>query len=128
MQDLKPGHCPNCQSNAFDEKSISTEVRQVIELPDAPPQVTQYNIHTCRCNCCGKHVKANIPPEAKYGFGPRLMGLITTLSGEFRLSKRQVVALVGKIGIRICSGSVCKIHQRASEILKNPMKRLSNIP
>jgi transposase len=49
-----------------------------------------------------------------------LMGFITTLSGEFRLSKRQVVALVGKIGIRICSGSVCKIHARASEILANP--------
>ena len=42
------------------------------------------------------------------------------LTGEFRLSKRQVTALVGKIGIRICSGSVCKIHARASQILKQP--------
>jgi transposase len=122
--DLKPSECPNCQSLAFDNETISTEVRQVIELPDAPPEVTQYNIHTCRCSACGKHVKANIPPEAQYGFGPRLMGFVTSLTGEFRLSKRQVTALVGKIGIRICSGSVCKIHERASQILKNPYEEI----
>jgi transposase len=122
--DLTPNECPNCHSNAFHKEAISTEVRQVVELPDAPPQVTQYNIHTCRCACCGKHVKADIPPEAQYGFGPRLMGLVTSLTGEFRLSKRQVVALAGKIGIRICSGSVCKIHERASEILKAPYEEI----
>lgn len=120
LHELKPNVCPGCQSNSFDEEIIGTEVRQVVELPEMPPEVIQYNIHTCRCNCCGTHVKADVPNEAKYGFGPRLMGFITSLSGEFRMSKRQVVALVGKIGIKICSGSVCKIHARASQILKNP--------
>lgn len=124
VHDLKPSECSNCQSSVFDKDVISTDVRQVVELPNAPPEVTQYNIHTCRCSCCGKHVKANVPPEAQYGFGPRLMGLVTSLTGEFRLSKRQVTALVGKIGIRICSGSVCKIHERASEILKAPYEEV----
>ena len=124
IHDLKPDVCPQCQSDAFDLEIIRTDVRQVIELPEMPPDVAQYNIHTCRCSCCGKHVKANIPDEAKYGFGPRLMGFITSLSGEFRMSKRQVVALVGKIGIKICSGSVCKIHARASLILKNPYEEI----
>jgi transposase len=124
--DLKPNECPNCESKAFTEKAVSTEVRQVVELPDAPPNITQYNIHTCQCSCCGKHVKASIPLEAQYGFGPRLMGFVTSLTGEFRLSKRQVAVLVGKIGIRICSGSVCKIHARASEILKEPYEEIRN--
>lgn len=124
IHDLKPSVCPNCLSNAFHNETVSTEVRQTLELPNAPPEVTQYNIHTCACTCCGKHVKADIPPEARYGFGPRLMGFVTSLSGEFRLSKRQVVALVGKIGIRICSGSVCKIHARAGEILKAPYEEI----
>ena len=124
MNDLKPHVCPNCQSNSFDSEAVRTEVRQVVELPEAPPNVTQYNIHTCRCSCCGKHVKADIPNEAQYGFGPRLMGLVTSLSGEFRLSKRQVTALMGKIGIRICSGSVCKVHARAGQILKDPYEEI----
>jgi transposase len=124
LHDLKPNICPDCQSGVFDAEIIRTEVRQVVELPEMPPEVTQYNIHTCRCSCCGKHVKADIPDEAKYGFGPRLMALVTSLSGEFRLSKRQVTALMGKIGIRICSGSVCKIHNRASQILKDPYEEI----
>lgn len=124
IHELKPNVCPECESNSFDPDIITTEIRQVIELPEMPPDVTQYNIHTCRCSNCGKHVKAGIPNEAKYGFGPRLMGFVTSLSGEFRLSKRQVVALVGKIGIRICSGSVCKIHVRASQILQTAFEEI----
>jgi len=124
LHELLPGLCPSCQSTSFDSEIIRTEVRQVVELPDAPPDVTQYNIHTCRCSSCGKYVKADIPEEAQYGFGPRLMGLVTSLSGEFRLSKRKVTALMGKIGIRICSGAVCKIHMRASQILEKPFKEI----
>ena len=124
LYDLKPNVCPDCQSNFFDKGIIRTEVRQVVELPEMPPEVTQYNIHTCRCSSCGKHVKADIPNEAKYGFGPRLMALVTSLSGEFRLSKRQVTTLMGKIGIRICSGSICKIHNRACQILKDPYEEI----
>lgn len=122
--DLKPSVCPECQSVSFDPDIVTTEIRQVIELPEMPPEVTQYNIHTCQCSGCGKHVKAGIPNEAKYGFGPRLMGFVTSLTGEFRLSKRKVVALVGKLGIRLCSGSVCKIHARASQILKAPFEEI----
>lgn len=124
IHDIRPDECPHCHAISFDEKAVSVDVRQVVELPQTPPEVTQYNIQTCRCRCCWAHVKADIPAEAKYGFGPRLMGFITSLSGEFRLSKRQVVTLAGKIGIRICSGSVCKIHERASQILSAPYQEI----
>jgi len=124
VHDLKPDECPNCQSKEFCENIVSTDVRQVIEIPDLPPEITQYNIHTCQCTDCGKHVKASVPQEAQYGFGPRLMGLVTVLSGEFRLSKRQVSVLCGKLGIRICAGSVCKIHARASGLLKGPYEEV----
>lgn len=40
------------------------------------------------------------------------------------MSRRQVVASIGKIGIRICSGSVCKIHTSASQILKDPYEEI----
>lgn len=122
--DLKPSSCPGCQGNQFDSEIISTEVRQVVELPEMPPEVTQYNISTCKCSSCGKHVRAYIPKEALFGFGPRLMAFTTLLSGEFRLSKRNVVALMGKIGIRMSSGSVCKIQARAAAILEAPYEEI----
>lgn len=116
--DLRPEICPSCQFSDFDVKAVGTEIRQIVELPEIPPEVIQHNIHTCRCSAYGKHVKADIPKEAQFGFGPQLMGLVTSLSGEFRLSKRLVTALMGKRGIRICSGSVCKIHARATRHFK----------
>ncbi len=122
--DLRPSCCPGCQGDQFDLETISTEIRQVVELPEMPPEVTQYNISICKCRCCGKHVRADIPKEAQFGFGPRLMAFTTLLSGEFRLSKRNVVALMGKIGIRMCSGSVCKIQARAAAILEAPYEEI----
>ena len=122
--ELRPTSCPDCQGSLFNSEALSTEIRQVVELPEIPPEVTQYNISTCRCTSCGKHVRADIPKEAQFGFGPRLMALTTLLSGEFRLSKRNVVALMSKIGIKICSGSVCKIQARAAAILKAPYEEI----
>src|SRR3990167_7535557 len=77
MVDLFPSSCPNCASTKLDPKAISIECRQVVELPEIKPDVTQYNIHTCRCEKCGKHVRADVPIEAERGFGPRLMGFLT---------------------------------------------------
>ena len=116
--DVKPHSCPNGCSVGFDAQSIFIEVRQVFELPEIAIEVTQYNIHTCKCNFCGKTVKAEVPAEAKFGFGPRAMGFITLLSGECKMSKRCVALLMGRLGMRICTGAVCKIHARAVFILK----------
>jgi len=124
VHDLNPSVCPNCEGSHFELVAVGTEVRQVVELPETPPEVIQYNINTCKCSQCGKHVKAEIPSEAQFGFGPRLMAFTSLLSGEFRLSKRNVVALVGKIRIRICSGSICKIQARAAAILEAPYEEI----
>jgi hypothetical protein len=52
--------------------SISVTHRQVVELTTVSLDVTQYNIHTCRCAVCGKKIRAKLSQEAKKGFGPRL--------------------------------------------------------
>ena len=64
FKDVHPNECPHCGGKNFDDNPIFTEKRQVTELPEIQPEVTQYNIHTCTCTCCGKSVKAKTPPEA----------------------------------------------------------------
>jgi len=118
--EIKPDVCPSCGKNAFDAAPVRTEIRQVTELPEIKPNVTQYNIHTCRCICCGKHVKANVPQEAVGAFGPRLMGFISILSAEFHATKRKVVNLLGYLSIRISLGTVCKTQALAGQILEKP--------
>ena len=122
--DLKPTACPNCQSTQFDATPVSIELRQVVELPPIHAEVTQYNVYTYDCSQCGKQVRADIPSEAEKGFGPRLMGFLTLLSGECHLTKRKICTLAAHLGIRISLGALCKIHHLASEILQQPYEAI----
>jgi transposase len=122
--DITPEACTSCGQKTFDDAPIRTEIRQVTELPEVKPDVYQYNIHTCRCGRCGKHVKANVPPEAIGAFGPRLMGFIAILSAEFHAPKRKVVNLLGYLNIRISLGTVCKTQALAGKILEEPYEKI----
>jgi transposase len=120
VHEIKPDICSSCGKNAFDDTPVRTEIRQVTELPEIQPEVIQYNIHTCSCSCCGKHIKAQVPQEAIGAFGPRLMGFISILSAEFHTTKRKVVNLLGYLNIRISLGAVCKTQAIAGLILEKP--------
>ena len=116
--DLKPDFCPNCAIGSFASTPISVEVRQVVDLPEITPDVTQYNIHTCKCCQCGKHVRADVPKDAERGFGPRLMGFVTMLTGEGHLTKRKICAIAAHLGLKISLGALCNIHRLAGELLQ----------
>lgn len=121
---LKPENCPDCGCADFDETPISIECRQVVELPVIQAQVTQYNIHTSRCCQCGQHCRPSIPKEAERGFGPRLMGFLTMLTGEAGVTKRKICSIAGHLGIKISLGALCNIHRLASEILEKPYEMI----
>lgn len=122
--EVLPERCPECGHTQFEEAPVSIDSRQVVELPDIQPEVTQFDIYTCCCAHCGHHVRPEIPKEAQRGFGPRLMGFITLLSGDTGVTKRKIQSLVGYIGIRISLGSVCNIHEFATELLKFPYEKI----
>jgi transposase len=126
MVDLIPESCSSCGCADFDETPISIECRQVVELPVIEAAVTQYNIHTSRCCKCGQHCRPNIPKEAERGFGPRLMGFLTMLTGEAGVTKRKICAIAGHLGIKISLGALCNIHRLASEILEKPYEIIRN--
>lgn len=118
--EIYPEQCPHCKTDEFLSDAIKTSIHQQIDLPEIKPEVTQYNLHACQCEKCGKVVSAQVPFEAKKGFGPRLMGFIEMLVGEARATKRVIVKLLGYMGIPISSGSISNIHKLAGEILKGP--------
>ena len=114
---VKPEVCPKCASISFEQKPVAIEVRQVVDLPKIVPEVTQYNIYTCKCQCCWKHVRGDVPKEAKHGFGPRLMGFVTMLTGEGHLTKRKVCSIAAHLGLRISLGALCNICRLATTLL-----------
>ena len=118
--DIKPNICPNCTGTNFDQTPVSVEVKQVVELPECPVDITQYQIHTCKCSACGTCVKADTPKEAEKAFGPRLMGFLTMLVSEGHLSKRKICNIAQHMGVKISLGSLCNIHKLATDLLRKP--------
>jgi hypothetical protein len=63
---------------------------QVIELPEIQMAVTHVVLHEGHCPGCGRLLKAELPAEYRYRYGPRLTALIGELSGSQRDSRSAV--------------------------------------
>jgi transposase len=120
--EVKPESCSRCGARLTEADSILVKHRQVVELSTVFSDVTQYNVHTCRCGICGKQVKAQLPQEAKKSFGPRLMAFLTMLCGEANVTKRKIRTIMHHLGIKISLGAVCNIHRLAGSLLQKPFE------
>ena len=122
--EVRPEICPGCTSWAFERTPVAVEIRQVIDLPEISPEITQYNIYTYKCLGCWKHVRGDAPKEAERGFGPRLMGFVTMLTGEGHLTKRKICSIAAHLGLKISLGALCNIHRLAGDLLQAPAKAI----
>jgi transposase len=95
------------------------ERQQVTELPPPRAEVTEYQLAARRCRGCGTVTRASRPAEVgASAFGPRLQALLALLSGRYRLSRREVVQLMGDVwGAEVALGSVVELEQATSTAL-----------
>jgi len=95
------------------------ERQQVTELPPSRAEVTEYQLAARRCRGCGTVTRASRPADVGAGsFGPRLQALVALLSGRYRLSRREVVQLMGDVwGAEMALGSVVELEQATSAAL-----------
>jgi transposase len=95
------------------------ERQQVTELPPPRAEVTEYHLAARRCRGCGTVTRASRPAEVGAGsFGPRLQALVALLTGRYRLSRREVVQLMGDVwGVEVALGSVVGLEQATSTAL-----------
>lgn len=122
--DVWPENCQACEKELpKGQTSSKTKWCQVLELPEIKACVTEYRAHTSTC-ACGTETSAVLPAEAlMHGFGPRLSALVAYLTGQCRLSKRQVTEfLKDALGTPMSLGAVCDIEQDVSEALEAPIR------
>jgi len=122
--EINPIKCPECKGSNFKDPPVRTEIKQVVDLPEIKLSVTEYHINTCKCSQCGENVKGETPREARRAFGPKVMGFLTLLTGEYSLSKRKIADLLGHLNLKISLGSICQIHHLAGEILEEPYEKI----
>lgn len=98
--DHYPDACPRCARGWAEYRpDVADPLRQQVwELPPARPMVTEHRYHTVACPDCGVAVTAprpaGVPPGA---FGPELAALVGLLHGRYRLSAREIAALLADV-------------------------------
>jgi transposase len=102
------------------------ERHQVTELPPLKPVVTEHVLHGQGCLRCGAFTRSDLPMDVPRGaFGVRLQATIAAMSGQYRMSKRNIAALCATLfGIDISVGAISTIEQRVSAALARPVEDL----
>jgi transposase len=114
--EVKPKTCA-CGQQEF-RTTTSYYRHQVIELPEIQMAVTHVVLHETRCPQCGRVLKAELPAEYRYGYGPRLTALIGELSGPQRNSRSMVQEFcLSVLGVPISRGAIQRAVDRVSEAI-----------
>ena len=122
-----PRDCSGCGHSLVGAPAIGRPRRhQIAELPEVSVRITEHRLCRRRCPACGKRIRAELPAELGRGrFGPRLEAAIAALCGGYRLSRRQIAGLSADLfGLKISTGAVDAICQRAGAALERPQQRL----
>jgi transposase len=99
---------------------------QVAELPPISVIVAEHRTHRLGCRECGTKTTAQLPAEiGGSAFGANLQAALVTLTARNRISRRGIVELAADLfGVKVSTGTVDQICQRASEALAGPHAQL----
>ena len=124
-----PPTCPSCVTVLPRDPALivgEAQRHQVAELPPVRATITEHRLYRVRCPHCRQETRATLPPEVPTGaFGPRLQATVATLSGRYRLSRREVAAICQEVlGAPLAVGSVDALCQSTSAILAKSVDEL----
>ena len=121
-QDVKPAVCCRC-GHALVGEDTEPNRHQVMEIPPAVAEVTEYRLHTLTCLECCAETRAELPAGLPQGaFGPRLQAMVSLLSGRYHLSKRDTQGIMADFfQADVSLGSVPALEQRTSEVVRVPV-------
>jgi transposase len=113
-----PFTCPACLEPLHSSLRDACAVRfqYVWELPIVRPQITAHQYHTVCCPGCGDLVTAQRPADVPPGsFGPQTAATVALLHGRYRLSDREIPAVLYELfGLPLSLGSVVDLQQTVS--------------
>ncbi len=114
----RPTHCAQCGALLLGDGGQPYR-HQVTELPCLKATVTEHQVYSLTCLCCGATTRGALPPEvAASQFGPNLVSLMALLMGCYRLSKRQVADLLANcFTTHVAPSSVVNQQQVISQAL-----------
>jgi transposase len=119
IEDLRPSQCGRCGEALVGEDPAPLR-HQVFELAEVLRHVREYRLHRLTCPCCEARTLAHLPEGVPTGaFGPRLIALVSLLSGRYRISKRAVTEMLLEVfEVDMSTGAVCNAEQTVSQAIE----------
>jgi transposase len=126
ITECRPTDCRRCGHPLVGDDPTAL-VHQVAELPKIEPWVDEYRLHRLGCPQCGATTCGTLPEGVPQGcFGPYLQGVLATLAGGYRLSKRQVQQRAGDLfGLSLATGMVSKRERQSATVLEAPYNEVA---
>lgn len=116
---LLPERCLECHAPLKGEGTLA-DAHQVVEVPPAAAEVTEYRLFRKVC-ACGATTTATLPEDVpSICVGPRLQAVLTTLTGRYRMSRREVQEVVVSLygpKAEVALGTIFALEKRSSEAL-----------
>jgi transposase len=112
----EPAACSGCGGSLADAPVVSTEARQVFDLPVIKLRVVEHRVEHRRCSC-GQVTMADVPAGvgAPTQYGPGLRGLATyLLAGQYLPLARTAELLTELVGAPISQGSLARWYAEAA--------------
>jgi len=113
-----PACCTGCGGTDLEDAGVFRW--QVVEIPEIRPTVTEHRVHTLRCKKCGREDTGAMPADvARSNFGPRTHALAATLTGGFRLTRREAVRVFDEVfNVDLSTGALSDMEGRVAAALE----------
>ena len=97
---------------------------QEVVIPPVQAQIIEYPLHTLRCRHCDRLTGVGWPEGvSRHTFGPSVQAWVGLLAGAYRLSKRNIRALLSDaFGVEVSVGTVSRLEQEVAAALARPIE------
>jgi transposase len=115
----RPGSCRSCGTGLDDAERTGYTARQVVDLPEIRPVVTEHRAVTCRCGC-GTETTGAFPDQVRspVSYGPRVRAVVAYLLARQHIPNRRVAeAMADLFGVEISTGTIDGIYAEAARRL-----------
>ena len=115
---VKPSHCHRC-GHPLTGDDPHPQRHQEVVLPPLRAEVIEYQLHTLRCAHCDRLTEAGWPEGvSRHTFGPSVQAWVGLLAGAYRLSKRNIRALLSDaFGLEVSLGTVSRLEREVAAAL-----------
>jgi len=118
--DHRPERCEDCGAVLAPDAEGGFQARQVIDLPEVTPRVTEHRAHTLGC-VCGHATTGSFPDgvRAPVSYGPRARAVVAYLLGRQHIPNRRVAETMADLfGLDISTGTIDSIYSEAGRRLR----------